>query len=116
MILALFIVGLTLLTLYGLTVSGHFPASARSKELQTAIATLVIAATLLGSGLAAVILIGIAIPALHWTTIIVAGGGVVLAGPVLLRAFPDDFVDGLAGMVSFAFGALAIALVLWATH
>jgi hypothetical protein len=35
---------------------------------------------------------------------------------VLLRAFPDDFVDGLAGMVSFAFGALAIAVVLWATH
>jgi hypothetical protein len=114
--LVLFIVGFTLLTLYGLTVSGHFPASARSNELQTPVATFVIALTLLMSGLAAMILIGVAVIALPWTTIIIAGGGAVLAGPVLLRVFPDDFVDGLGGMVSFALATIVIAIVLWATH
>ena len=35
---------------------------------------------------------------------------------LLLRAFPDDFVDGLAGMMTFAVTAMVIALVAWATH
>jgi hypothetical protein len=53
----LFIIGVTLLTLYGLTVSGHFPFEARKNELRTFMGTLVISATILSSGVAAIILI-----------------------------------------------------------
>ena len=116
MTLALFIVGVTVLTLYGLTVSGHFPFEARSKELQSPVGTFVIGATLLSSGLAALILIVTALNVLPWTAIIIGGGAALLAGPLLLRAFPDEFVDGLGGMMTFAVTAMAIAGVAWATH
>jgi hypothetical protein len=99
MMLTLFIIGVTLLTLYGLTVSRHFPFELRSKALQTPIGTIVIGVTLLVAAVAAVIVLVIA-----------------LAVPLLLRVFPDEFVDGIAGMVTFALAAIAIALILWAIY
>jgi hypothetical protein len=104
MTLALFVVAIALLTLYGLTVSGHFPFALRSKGLQTPIGTIVIGVTLLVAAIAALIVLVIALEVLPWTAI------------VLLRVFPDEFVDGIAGMVTFAFAAIAIALILWATY
>jgi len=105
-----------MLTLYGLTVSGHFPSEARRKDLQSSVGTYVIGATLLSSGLTALVLIVAALNVLPWTAIIIGGGAALLAGPLLLRAFPDEFVDGLAGMMTFAVTAMVIALVVWATH
>lgn len=110
----LFIIGVTLLTLYGLTVSGHFPFAARRDELKTFIGTVVISATILGSGVAAIILIVVAVQLLPWTAIVIGGGGAVLAGPLLLRVFPDDFVDGMAGLLTFAAAAMLVALLLLA--
>jgi hypothetical protein len=112
MTLAVFIIGVTLLTLYGLTVSGHFPFTLRTKELQMPIGTFVIGATLLTSGLAAIILIIVAFNVLPWPAIIIGGGGALLAGPLLLRALPDDFVDGFAGLLTFATAAIVSALLL----
>jgi hypothetical protein len=116
MTLLLFIVASTLLTLYGLTVSAHFPFEVRSNELRTPFGRLVIGATLLSSGLAAIILIVVAVNGLPWTAIIIGGGGALLAGPLLLRALPDDFVDGLVGLLTFAVAAIVAALALLATH
>jgi hypothetical protein len=48
--------------------------------------------------------------------IVLAGGAALLAGPLLLRVFPDEFVDGIAGMVTFALAAIAVALILWAIY
>jgi hypothetical protein len=112
----LFIVGSTLLTLYGLTVSGHFPFEVRSNELRTPIGRLVIGITLLSSALAAIILMVVAFNVLPWTAIVIGGGGALLAGPLLLRALPDNFVDGPAGLLIFAVAALVAALLLLATH
>jgi hypothetical protein len=116
MTLTLFIIGVTLLTLYGLTVSGHFPFELRSKGLQTPIGTIVIGVTVLVAAVAAVIVLVIALAVLPWTMIVLAGGAALLAGPLLLRVFPDEFVDGIAGMVTFALAAIAIALILWAIY
>ena len=114
MTLALFIVSVTVLTLYGLTVSGHFPFAARTKALQSPVGTFVIGATLLSSGLAAVILIVTALNVLPWTAIIIGGGAALLAGPLLLRVFPDAFVDGMAGLLTFSTTAMVVALLLLA--
>jgi uncharacterized integral membrane protein len=114
--LALFIVGVTLLALYGLTVSGHFPAEARRKELQTSTATAAIAATLFTSGVATILVMTVAVNSLPWTAIIIGGGAALLAGPLLLRTFPDEFVDGLAGLLTFAAAAIFTGLLLWLTH
>jgi hypothetical protein len=116
MMLTLFIIGVTLLTLYGLTVSRHFPFELRSKALQTPSGTIVIGVTLLVAAVAAVIVLVIALAVLPWPAIVLAGGAALLAGPLLLRVFPDEFVDGIAGMVTFALAAIAIALILWAIY
>jgi len=101
------------LTLYGLTVSGHFPFEARSKELQSPVGTFVIGATLLSSGLAALLLIVTELNVLPWTAIII-GGAALLAGPLLLRVFPDAFVDGMVGLLTFSAAAMVVALLLLA--
>jgi hypothetical protein len=116
MTLALFIIGVTLLTLFGLTVSGHFPSAVRNEQLKTPLGTLLIGVTLLSSALAALILIVVAFHALPWTAIVIGGGGALLAGPLLLRALPDDFVDGFPGLLTFAAAAIATALVLLVFH
>jgi hypothetical protein len=106
----------SLLALYGLAVSGHFPAEARRKELQTSTATIAIAATLLTSGVATVIVMAIAVNALPWTAIVIGGGAALLASPLLLRALPDEFVDGFAGLLTFAAAGIVTALLLWLAH
>jgi hypothetical protein len=116
MTLALFIIGVTLLTLYGLTVSGHFPFELRTKELQKLIGGFVIGATLVTSGLTAIIMIVVAFGVLPWPAIIIGGGGALLAGPLVLRVLPDDFVDGFAGILTFAAAAIVIGLLLLALH
>jgi hypothetical protein len=112
--LTLFIIGVTLVTLYGLTVSGHFPFEARRNELKTSFGTFVIGATILSAGVAVIILIFVAVHLLPWTAIVIGGGAAVLAGPLLLRVFPDDFVDGIAGLLTFATAAIVAALLLLA--
>ena len=114
MTVTLFVIGVTLLTLYGLTVSGHFPFEGRCNELKTFIGTFVIGAATLSAGIAAVILIVIAVHLLPWTAIVIGGGAAVLAGPLLLRVFPDDFVDGIASLLTFAAAAMVAALLLLA--
>jgi hypothetical protein len=114
MTVTLFIIGVALLTLYGLTVSGHFPLEARRDALRTFTGTFVIGVTTLSAGVAAVILIVIAVRLLPWTAIVIGGGAAVLAGPLLLRVFPDDFVDGIVGLLTFAAAAMVIALLLLA--
>ena len=114
MTVTLLIIGVTLLTLYGLTVSGHFPFAARKSELKTFIGTVVISATILSAGVAAIILIVVAVQLLPWTVMVIGGGTAVLAGPLLLRVFPDDFVDGMAGLLTFAAAAMVAALLLLA--
>ena len=110
--LTLFIIGVTLVTLYGLTVSGHFPFEVRRNELKTFIGTFVIGATIASAGVSVIILIALAVHLLPWTTIVIGGGASVLAGPLLLRVFPDDFVDGIAGLLTFAAAAIMAALLL----
>jgi hypothetical protein len=51
---------------------------------------------------------------LPWTAIIIGGGAALLAGPLLLRVFPDAFVDGMAGLLTFSAAAMVVALLLLA--
>jgi hypothetical protein len=100
--------------LQGLAVSGHFPlrdGDAKSTS-QPGRATLFasIAVTLLAliAGCAAV-------PRLtSWSAAIIAGGFSLLFAPLLLRVFPDRFINGSAALIAFSAAALAAAaLLIW---
>jgi len=51
---------------------------------------------------------------LPWYAITIGAGAMLLAAPLLLRPFPDSFVNGSSALVVFAVGAAAIAVILWA--
>jgi hypothetical protein len=112
--LALFMAGVGFVALYGLTVSGHFPAEFRADNLESGAGATVIWATIIVTSAAAATILIVGWIALPWYAIVIGGGAVLLATPLLLRPFPDWFVDGRAGLWVFAAGALAIALILWA--
>jgi hypothetical protein len=112
--LLLFAIAVELLALYGLTVSGHFPAEFRSQQLQTGIGATILWATLVTAGVAAIVAVAGAWRALPWPAIIICGGAMLLAAPLVLRWFPDRFVDGRAALIGFAGGAILAAVVLWA--
>ena len=112
--LAFFMVTIELLALYGLAFSGHFPAEFRSAELTGGPGAMLFWATLVAAVLAAMVAGCIALRVLSWPAIVIGGGAMLLAAPLLLRPFPDRFVNGLAGLATFAMSALAAAVLFWA--
>ena len=111
--LALFMIATALLALYGLTVSGHFPAELRAAALRTSIGATTVWATLVAAGLAAIVAIAAAQRVLPWSAIIIGGGAMLLFAPLLLRPLPDRFVNGYAALLVFAGAAAVAALILW---
>jgi hypothetical protein len=111
--LGLFMTAVQLLALYGLAFSGHFPAEFRDPKLRNGLGGAAFWGTLAAATIAAIIALTITLRVLPWTAIIIGGGAMLLAAPLLLRSFSDTFVNGLAGLATFAVSALAIAIVLW---
>ena len=112
--LAFFMITVELLALYGLAFSGHFPAEFRSAELRGGAGAMLFWATLAAAVLAAIVAGCITLRVLPWPAIVIGGGAMLLAAPFLLRPFPDRFVNGLAGLVTFAMSALGTAVLFWA--
>ena len=111
--LLLFMGAMMLIVLYGLTVSGHFPAEFRGETLKG------------GSG-AVALWLSIAVAAsatgltllrgwetLPWYAVVIGAGAMLLFAPLLLRPLPDSFVNGRGGLVVFSGGAALLAFLLW---
>jgi hypothetical protein len=97
--------------LYGLTASGHFPAGSRSAKLDTNSGRIVLWGTL-----AITIALAFTALALAWLKVpiagaIIGGGAMLLFAPLVLRIFPDSFVDEPIALLTFAGLGLALALL-----
>ena len=110
--LAVFMALVLALSLYGLTVSGHFPEEHRAASLRTTGGQV-----LLWGTLALCAALTLAVLAFAWQRIplyaaVIGGGAMVLIAPLLLRPLPDSFVNGRHALVLFT--ALGIGLGLLA--
>jgi hypothetical protein len=99
-------------TLQGLAASGHFPlrdSGAKSAaQPRRAMLFASIAVTLL-----ALIAGCTAVPRLtSWSAAIIGGGFSLLFAPLLLRVFPDRFINGAGALITFTGATLAAAAVL----
>jgi hypothetical protein len=112
--LLLFMLAVGVAALYGLTVSGHFPAEFRAAALRDGAGGAIMWGTIVVMCIAVAAALGIAWRVLPWYAIVIGGGAMLLAAPLLLRPFPDWFVNGRAGLLAFAAAGVAIALVMWA--
>jgi hypothetical protein len=109
------LVGLILAAaLQGLAASGHFPYRPNG----TAFASTFGGVILFGSiALVLLALVGGIMAALRfvpWSAAIIGGGVALLAAPLVLRWFPDRFVDGRGAPLVFAgIGAALALLLMW---
>jgi hypothetical protein len=111
--LVLFVSGVGFSALYGLTVSGHFPAEFRAAELRTGLGATILWATIITTCAATAVTLLVGWTVLPWYAIAIGAGMVLLATPLLLRPLPDWFVNGPAGLLTFAGGAAVSAIIVW---
>jgi membrane-associated PAP2 superfamily phosphatase len=101
--------------LCGLAASGHFPHEHRSPALKTRAGAFILFGSLVLSMLCLAIgaaLVGRAVP---WYALVIGGGAMVLAAPLLLRPLPDVFVNGRAALVTFAGASMLMVVLLLST-
>jgi hypothetical protein len=109
--LILFMTLLLSAALCGLAASGHFPEEHRSPALRSRAGTLILFGSLALSAISLIAGAALVWRAVPWYAAVIGGGAVVLAAPLLLRPFPDSFVNGRAALVTFA-GASALLVLL----
>jgi len=102
-----------LIALYGLTVSGHFPAEFRGAALRGGQGILLLRATMVVAGLAGVVVLVRAWNTLPWYAAVIGGGAMLLFAPLLLQPLPDRFVNGRGGLITFSLGAALLAAGMW---
>lgn len=101
-------------SLCGLTASGHFPPEHRNPTLRSRAGAVI----LWGSLTCAVLVLGaallLAMQRLPLYAAVIGGGAMLLVAPLILQAFPDAFVDGRRGLLSFAaLGLMLVAASRW---
>lgn len=109
--LAVFMALILVLSLYALTVSGHFPAEHRAPSLATPAGTLILWGTLALAAAAALLAARFAWRHIPFYATTLGGGAMLLAAPLALQPLPDSFVNGRRGLLLFAGLALVLALI-----
>jgi hypothetical protein len=111
--LLLFVMLVLSVSLYGLTVSGHFPGEHRGAALRTGGGAAILWGTMATTAVAALFSVAFAARTLPWYVAIISGGGALLIAPLLLQPLPDAFVDGRRGLLTFSALAILLAAVAW---
>ncbi len=107
--LAVFVALVLSVSLYGLTVCGHFPAEHRGENLRTSTGAAVLWLTMLVCAAVAVYAVSFASRTLPWHVSVLGAGGAILIAPLLLQPLPDAFVNGRRGLVTLALAAVVFA-------
>ncbi len=116
LLLALFLGLLLSALLCGLAASGHFPPEHRSAALRSPLGSLLLFGSLIlcfGFTALGAVLVAQALP---WYALVIGSGAVMLATPLLLRPFPDTFVNGPAALASFSAASGFFLLLIWAVR
>jgi hypothetical protein len=88
--------------LFGLTASGHFPSEHRAPALRTALGGAILWLSMACAVVVLAAAVLLAVERLPLYASVIGGGAMLLAAPLVLQGFPDTFVDGRAGLVTFA--------------
>jgi hypothetical protein len=107
--LSLFMALVLVLSLYALTVSGHFPEEHRAATLRTVGGQLLLWGTIGLSVILAVAALIFAWRRVPLPAAVIGGGTMVLIAPLLLQPLPDSFVNGRRGLLVFAGLAVVLA-------
>src|SRR5688572_24666449 len=109
--LAVFMALVLVLSLYGLTVSGHFPREHRAASLRTGGGRALLWGTIALSAALAVAALLFAWRHVPIHAAVIGGGFMVLMAPLLLQPLPDSFVNGRQALVVFTSFGIGLGLV-----
>ena len=110
--LAFFAMLMLAVSLHVLAASGHFPRETRLPRLATGAGPAVLWLSIVVVIAAVVSGIAASWRVIPWYGAVIGGGIGILIAPLVLQLFPDRFVDGRRGLISFAGAALGLALML----
>ena len=110
--LALFTMLMLAVSLHVLAASGHFPRETRLPRLATGAGPAVLWLSIVVVVAALVLGIAASWSIIPWYGAVIGGGIGILIAPLVLQLFPDRFVDGRRGLISFAGGAALLAALL----
>ena len=111
--LTVFMALVLVLSLYGLTVSGHFTAEFRGETLKGGSGAVALWLSIAVAASAAGLTLLRGWETLPWYAVVIGAGAMLLFAPLLLRPLPDSFVNGRGGLVVFSGGAALLAFLLW---
>ena len=116
--LVLFTLLMLMLSLHGLSASGHFPREHRATALSSRASAVILHGTIVIALASLIAGLWAAWRLIPWYAAVIAGGLAILAAPLVLQEFSDNFVDHRGSLLSFAgaSAALAIMLLLLATN
>jgi hypothetical protein len=116
--LVLFTLLMLMLSLHGLSASGHFPRQHRAPALSSPLSAVILHGTILIALASLIAGLWAAWRLIPWYAAVIAGSVAILAAPLVLQEFSDSFVDHRGSLLSFAgaSAALAIMLLLLATN
>ena len=116
--LVFFAMLMLMLSLHGLSASGHFPREHRAAALNSPLGAIILHGTILIALTSLIVGLWATWRLIPWYAAVIAGGVVILATPPVLRRFSDSFVDGRGSLLSFAGASavLAAMLLLLATN
>ena len=110
--LALFAALLLALALFGLAASGQFPSEHRAPAFATGIGAAILYGSIVVAALCLVAGLVSAWRMIPWYAAVIGGGLAILVAPLVLRQFPDRFVDGRGALLAFAGAGAVLALLL----
>jgi hypothetical protein len=107
-----------MLSLHGLSASGHFPREHRAPALSSPLSAVILHGTILIALASLIAGLWAAWRLIPWYAAVIAGSLAILAAPLVLQEFSDSFVDDHRSLLSFAgaSAALTIMLLLLATN
>jgi hypothetical protein len=110
--LVLFTLLILMLSLHGLSASGHFPREHRAPALRSLLGTVILHGTILIALTSLIAGLWTAWHLIPWYVAVIAGGLGILAAPLVLQEFSDSFVDDRGSLLSFAGASVALAIML----
>jgi len=110
--LVLFTLLMLVLSLHGLSASGHFPREHRAGTLRSLLGVVILHGTILIALTALIAGLWAAWRLIPWYAAVIAGGLAILAAPLVLQEFSDSFVDDHRSLLSFAGASVVLAMML----
>ena len=110
--LVLFTLLMLMLSLHGLSASGHFPREHRAAALSSPLGAVILHGTILIALTSLIAGLWAAWRLIPWYAAVIAGGLAILAAPLALQEFSDSFVDDRGSLLSFAGASVALAIML----